>query len=57
MKTKRPDSSDASERVLLVERKKNFIDESSHAFLRGAEDIKKSKNVYCYNKCLKFEKR
>ena len=56
METKRPDSLDTSERVLLVERKKNFFDESSHTFFRGAEELKKSKKVYCY-KCSKFEKR
>ena len=56
LKTKRPDSSKISERVLLVERRKNFIDESSHAFFRGVEEQKKSKNDYCY-KCSKFDKR
>ena len=56
METKRPDSSVIFERVLFVKGNQKFFDESSQAFFRGAEDVKKSKNVYCY-KCSKFEKR
>ena len=45
----------SAERVLSVDKKKNFIDESSRASFRGQEMKQKSENRYCY-KCLKFEK-
>ena len=46
----------ASVSKFLAKHDKNFIDESSHAFFRGAQVRKKYKNGYCY-KCSKFEKR
>ena len=50
LKTKRAYLSVASAREVLVEKNKNFIDESSPEIFQGAQDEQKSKNNYCY-KC------